>query len=114
MHDDGGLPQPLGPLARCGDEADAGLLADDDLDQGGGGNRVEEVQPEEAGRVGEFCGELRDRQRRRVRRDRGGLGDAPLDRAEGVHFELEVLWDRLDHEVCSSQELVVLGHGEAP
>ena len=103
----GSLAQSMDPASCALDESGQGLLADDHLNEGGGGHGVEEVQPQEVLRAGQLLRQPGHGQRGRVGgKDRAGR-DVVLNPAEGGDLQRPVLRDSLHHQ-CAVAEVCVI------
>ena len=110
----GSLPMALGELDQARRSvACAGGQGPDHLDQLHQRHRIEEVQAAEAVGAPGAGGQLGDAQRRGVRREDGVLADDGFDLRVGLPLRLDVLDDRLDHQVAVG-EIAVGGGARQP
>jgi hypothetical protein len=97
------LPGLLGPRVGGVDDGVRALLRADDLDERQERRRVEEVHPDHALGVLGRLGDRVDRDRGRVRGEDRVRCDEPVELGEHLPLRLELLDDRLDHEVAPGQ-----------
>ena len=99
------LPSRAPTAAAASTASSDGELGLDDLDERHQRRRVEEVHADDALRAGRRGRDLGHRERRGVRReDRVGSAD-PVELGEERALRLELLDDRLDHEVAVGERL---------
>src|SRR3954467_8679804 len=80
-----------------------------DFDEAHDRRRVEEVHTDEAPRPAGGCRDLRDRQRRGVRREDGRRRTDPVEIVEQRCLYVEALRDGLDDQICSRQGSAIRG-----
>ena len=100
----GSLPSRSASSNAVSTASGRGELRADDLDERQDRRRVEEVHADDALRAARSrCATVRDGERRGVRREHGALPDDLLERAEELLLGVELLDDRLDHEVAAGE-----------
>ena len=94
------LSQPLAEGVRRLERVVGGALGADDLDERHQRRRVEEVHADDALRFRARRRDLGHGQRRRVRREHDVVADEAVELGEQLLLRLELLDDRLDHEIA--------------
>ena len=110
----GDLAEPLDDAERGRHDLVRGELRPHHLDERHQRCRVEEVQPDDPIRPRRRGGDLRHRQRRRVRREHGSRVADPFELDEERALRAELLHDRLDHEVARREVGEVGRRRQAP